>query len=106
MDNEYFRFYTEVRTALHTESKVILNELSSVFGDAAPPLLTVQRWSKCFRDGREEVQDKERAGTPIVKTTSENIRQVRDLINNDPYITVDELEAENGLSHGTILRIT
>ena len=34
-----------------------------------------------------------------METTSENIRQVRDLINNDPYITVDELEAEKGLSH-------
>ena len=40
-----------------------------------------------------------------MKTTSKNIRQVRDLINNDPYITVDELEAENGLIHRTIQRI-
>ena len=55
MDKEHFRFYIKVRTALHTESKVILNELTSVFGDAAPPLRTVQRWSKWFRDGREEV---------------------------------------------------
>ena len=55
MNKEYFLFYIKVRTTLYTESKVILNELSSVFGDAAPPLRTVQRWSKWFRDGREEV---------------------------------------------------
>ena len=35
MDEEYFRFDVIVRTARHTEWKVILNELSTVFGDAA-----------------------------------------------------------------------
>ena len=55
MDKGYFRLYIKVRTALYTESKVILNELSNVFGDAAPPLRTVQRWSKWFPDCREDV---------------------------------------------------
>ena len=105
MDKEYFRFYIKVRTALHVEPAVIHNELSVVFGDEAPPLRTVQRWSKWFRDGREDVEDEERAGRPITETTTENIRQVQDLINDNPYITINELEAESGLSHGTIQRI-
>ncbi|CAF4414632.1 unnamed protein product, partial [Didymodactylos carnosus] len=62
-------------------------------------------WSKWFRDGREDVEDEERVGRPITETTTENIRQVEDLINDDPYITINELEAESGLSHGTIQRI-
>ncbi|CAF1496398.1 unnamed protein product [Rotaria sordida] len=61
-----------------------------------------QKW---FHDGREEVEDEERPGRPITETTSENIRQVRDLIKDDPYGTVDELEAQSGLSHGTVQRI-
>jgi hypothetical protein len=40
-----------------------------------------------------------------METTSENIEQVRDLIVDDPYATIDELEAESGLSHGTVQRI-
>jgi hypothetical protein len=43
MDKEYFRFYIEVRTALHIEPIIIHNELYTVFGDEALPLRTVQR---------------------------------------------------------------
>ena len=105
MDKEYFRFYIKVRTALNIEPILIHNELSTVFGDESPPLRTVQRWSKWFRDGREDVEDEERPGRPITETTAENIRQIQDLINEDPYVTVDELEEESGISHGTIQRI-
>jgi len=70
-----------------------------------PPLRTVQRWSKWFREGWEEVEDEDRPGRPITETTSENIEQVRDLINDDPYVTIDELEVQSGLSHGTVQRI-
>ncbi|CAF4590887.1 unnamed protein product, partial [Didymodactylos carnosus] len=54
-------------------------------------------WSKWFRDGREDVEDEERVGRPITETTTENIRQVEDFINDDPYITINELEPESGL---------
>ena len=105
MNKEHFRFYIKVRTALDIEPIVIHNELNTVFGDEAPTLRTVQRWSKCFREGREEVEDEERPGRPITETTSENIEQVCDLISDDPYVTIDELEAQSGLSHGTVQRI-
>ena len=105
MNKEHFRFYIKVRTVLHVEPIVIHNELSVVFGDEAPPLRTVQRWSKWFRDGREDVEDEERPGRPITETTSENIEQVRSLINDNPHITIQEMEAQTGLSHGTIHRI-
>ncbi|CAF1541255.1 unnamed protein product [Adineta ricciae] len=105
MDKEYFRFYIKVRTALHIDPIVIHNELNTVFGDETPPLRTVQQWSKWFRDGREDVEDEERVGRPITETTAENIPQVHDLINDDPQITIKELEAESSLSHGTIQQI-
>ncbi|CAF1194768.1 unnamed protein product [Rotaria sordida] len=105
MDKEYFRFYIKVYTALHIVPIVIHNELHTVFGDEAPPLRTVQRWSKWFRESREEVEDEERSGRPITETISENIRHVRNLINDNPYATVGEIEAQSGLSHGTVQRI-
>lgn len=105
MNKEYFRFYIKVRTALNIEPIVIHNELSTVFGDEAPPLRTVQRWSKWFRDGREDVEDEERPGRPITETTTGNIQEIQDLINEDPHITINELEEESGISHETIQRI-
>ena len=55
--------------------------------------------------GREEIEDEARPGRPITETTSENIEQVRRLINDDPYITIEEIQEQTGLSHGTIQRI-
>ena len=105
MDKEHVRFYIKVRTALNIPPIVICNELHTVFGDQAPLLRTVQRWSKAFLEGREEVGDEERPGRPVTETTPENIDQVRDLIDDDPYLTVDEIEGQTGLSHGTVQRI-
>ncbi|CAF0996539.1 unnamed protein product [Rotaria sordida] len=105
MDKEYFRFYIKVRTALYIEPIVIHNELRTVFGNEVPSLRTVQRWSKWFREGRVEVEDEERPGRPITETTSKNIRQVCDLINDDPYVTVGELEAQSGIRYETVQQI-
>ncbi|CAF4161380.1 unnamed protein product, partial [Rotaria sp. Silwood2] len=105
MNKENFRFYIKVRTALNIEPTVIHNELRAVFGDEAPALSTVAKWSKLFREGREHIEDEERPGRPITETTSENIEQIYSIINNDPYITIEELETQTNLSHGTIQRI-
>ena len=38
------------------------------------------------------IQDKTRPGRLIIETTSENIEQIRLLINDDPYLTIEQLE--------------
>jgi len=83
MSTENFRFYIKVRTALNIQARIIHDELYSVYGDQAPSLTTVKRWSKLFREGREEIEDETRPGRPITETTSENIEQIRLLINDD-----------------------
>jgi histone-lysine N-methyltransferase SETMAR len=105
MNKENFRFYIKVRTALNIPTRVIYDELHSVYGDQAPAFSTVERWVKWFREGREEVEDKARPGRPVTGTTSENIEQVRLLVDDDPYITIEEIQDQIGLSHGTIHRI-
>ena len=55
------------------------------------PLRTVQRWSKWFRESREEVVDEERPGRPVTETTHKHIDQVGDLIKDDLYLIVDEI---------------
>jgi hypothetical protein len=56
---ENFRFYIKVRTALHIQARIIHDELYAVYGDEAPSLRTVERWSKLFCEGREEVEGEE-----------------------------------------------
>ncbi|CAF3022775.1 unnamed protein product [Rotaria sp. Silwood2] len=105
MTTENFRFYIKVRTALNIPARVIHDELNSVYGDEAPGLSTVERWSKLFREGREEIEDKARPGRPIAETTTENIEQIRLLIDHDPYITIEGIQERTNLSYGTVSRI-
>jgi len=58
MTTENFLFYIKVRTALSIPARVIHDELNSVYGDGAPSISTVKRWSKFFHDGREEIEYK------------------------------------------------
>ncbi|CAF4124123.1 unnamed protein product [Rotaria sordida] len=92
MTTENFRFYTKVRTALNIQARIIHDELYSVYGDQAPSLRAVERWSKLFREDREEVEDEARHGRPITETTSENIKRIHLLIDDDSYLTIEELQ--------------
>jgi histone-lysine N-methyltransferase SETMAR len=83
---------------------VIYDELYSVCGDQAPSYATVKRWAKWFHEGREEVEDEARPGRPVTETTSENNEQVRLLIDDDPHITIEEVQEQTGLSYGTVQR--
>ncbi|CAF4927845.1 unnamed protein product [Rotaria sp. Silwood1] len=105
MSKENFRFYIKVRTVLNVQARVIYEELHSVFADETSPLRTVGRWAKWFREGREEVEDEARPGRPVTETTTENIEQIRRLIDDDPYSTIEELQEQTGLSYSTTQRI-
>ncbi|CAF1566739.1 unnamed protein product, partial [Adineta steineri] len=80
-------------------------ELYSVYGDQAPSLTTVKRWSKLFREGREEIEDEELSGRPVTETTLDNIEEIRSIVNDDPHVTIAELQEHTGLSYGTVDRI-
>ncbi|CAF2813643.1 unnamed protein product [Rotaria sp. Silwood2] len=105
MNKENFRFYIKVSTALNNPAGVIYDELYSVCHDQAPSYTTVTRWAKWFREGREEVEGEARSGRPVTETTSENNEQVRLLIDDDPCITIEEMQEQIGLSHSTVQRI-
>ncbi|CAF4444448.1 unnamed protein product, partial [Rotaria sp. Silwood2] len=58
-----------MRTALSIQPKSIYDELYSLFGGQAPTYNTVTRWSKCFCEVQEEIEDQPQPGRPIVETT-------------------------------------
>ncbi|CAF4820702.1 unnamed protein product, partial [Rotaria sp. Silwood1] len=94
-----------VRTALNIEARTIHDELHTVFGDEAPSYRTVARWAQWFREGREEVEDEQRSGRPVTETTLDNIEEIRSIVNDDPHVTIAELQEHTGLSYGTVHRI-
>ncbi|CAF5041716.1 unnamed protein product [Rotaria sp. Silwood1] len=75
MNKENFRFYIKVRTTLNIQANDIHEELCSTCGDETPSLKIIEKWSKEFREGREEVEDEIRADCLVIETTSEDIEQ-------------------------------
>ena len=48
-------------------------------------LQQLQRWTKRFREGREDVSDDPRFACPVFEFTGENIELIRQVISNDPH---------------------
>ena len=67
--------------------------------------MTKLSWSKLFREGREEIEDKARPGRPITETTAENIEEVRLFIDDDPRITIEDIQEQTNLSYEPVQRI-
>jgi len=105
MSKENIRFYIKMRAALNVQARDIHEELYSVHGDQAPCLRTVERWCQRFREGQEELDDETRSGRPVAATTTENIEQVRMIIDDDSHVTIEEIQEQTGLSYGTAQRI-
>ncbi|CAF1063163.1 unnamed protein product [Rotaria sordida] len=105
MSNEYNRYCIKIRTILGINPKTIHEELATALRLKVPSYPTVAEWAKCFREGREDVNDDPRSGRPVSELTDENIELVQEVINNDSHSTYDDIIAETSLSHGTIARI-
>ena len=105
MEKEAYRSYIKMRTELGIKPIDIHEELVELYGEDAVSYNTVCSWAKQFREGRMEIEDKPRLGRPVSKTITENIERVRGIIEEDPHSTIDDIEAETSLSHGTIFTI-
>ncbi|CAF1092325.1 unnamed protein product [Rotaria sp. Silwood1] len=105
MDNEFHRSYIKIRTFLGINAETIHKELTTALGSNAPSYATVARWAKHFHEGRENINDDSQFGRPISKLTDVNIELVRQVINNDPHSTYNDIIAKTALSRGTIERI-
>ena len=59
-----FRFCIKVCPTLSIPARVTREELTFVYDDKVTGLSTVEQWSKLFRAGREEIEDKVRPDRP------------------------------------------
>ncbi|KAJ8962169.1 hypothetical protein NQ318_018126, partial [Aromia moschata] len=46
------------------------------------------RWHKTLAEGREDVNDENRAGLPLTSSSNDNVKRVRDLLNTDRRLSV------------------
>ena len=66
---------------------------------------TIQRWYKHFESGNKSLEDQDRSGRPITEFTDVNINRVRQVIEDNPYNTYDEIKAETSLTTEIVHKI-
>ena len=75
--------------------------LTVAYGEATLDRSNVYRWYKMFSEGREDVNDKERAGRPSTSTTDEKINEVEKMVLANRRITVREVAEDLDISVGS-----
>lgn len=86
--------YRAVIRFLYLKSKTndeIKTELDSVYGNDAPSIATVKRWTAEFRRGRTSIFDEERPGRPNEVTTEEMINKIHDIVLADRRVKLREI---------------
>ncbi|UYV62235.1 hypothetical protein LAZ67_1008329 [Cordylochernes scorpioides] len=75
--------------------------LTVAYGEATLDRSNVYWWYKMFSEGREDVNDEERAGRPSTSTTDEKINEVEKMILANRRITVREVAEDLNISIGS-----
>ncbi|UYV82124.1 hypothetical protein LAZ67_21001012 [Cordylochernes scorpioides] len=75
--------------------------LTVAYGEATLDRSNVYRWYKMFSEGREDVNDEERAGRPSNSTTDEKNNEVEKMILANRRITVREVAEDLNISIGS-----
>jgi len=65
----------------------------------------VCRWQKSFLEGREQVEEKPRAGRPSTLKTDDNVERVRSLLRSDYRLTLRMISSEINLNQFTVHQI-
>lgn len=103
---ENFRFYAYVEFKRKKAPKEVYEALYEVFGDDAPGYSTVKRWISDFQKGaRNSFADVSRIGRPVTASGDNNIEMIKEAINENPNLSVRDLEDETGITASTIQRI-
>jgi histone-lysine N-methyltransferase SETMAR len=78
------------------------NEIHSkfiqVYGDSFPSFSTIKKWAAELKRGRTSLEDNPREGRPKSATTPEIIRQVHDMVLDDWWMKVCEIDETIGIS--------
>jgi len=99
MDKLSTRSYIKTRLLLGLTATEIYEELTAAYGQDVVSYRTVAHWVHRFSSGREPLEDDPRSGHPITVITQQNIDAVKDLVNDDPHISMDFIATILDISH-------
>jgi histone-lysine N-methyltransferase SETMAR len=102
MDKLCLRSYIKTRWLLGLTATQIHGELTIAYGHGVVSYRTVAHWIHRFSSGREALDDDPRPGRPISVITQQNIDAVKDLVNDDPHISIDYIAYMLDISHGSV----
>lgn len=85
MYNEFNQYFVKIRTILEINPKTICEELTDALGFDAPSYAIVRRWTKRFREGRDDIDDDPRSCRSVSMLTDENIERVQQVIEVDRH---------------------
>ena len=86
---------------LNWKAPQIIEALQTVYGDHTLSKTAVYEWIKRFKDGRESLEDDSRSGRPVSSKSDQNLKSVEKLVEENRRITVEEVAATLGISHGS-----
>ena len=92
-------------TKLQWKPTEIIEALQNVYGDSSPSRAVVYRWIRRFKDGRGDLEDDPRGGRPSTSKNAQNTELVRNLVEEDRRITVNQIANELGISFGSTFSI-
>lgn len=83
-------------------NKEITSEIDAVYGDDAPSLRTVQKWTKLFNEGKEDLDDAPRSGRPPKEFL---VTKVRTLLEENPFFSQKKIAKTLEVDQRTIHHI-
>lgn len=75
-------------------------KINSVHGEHSISVRTAQKWFKKFKDGGSSIEDDPRSGRPV----DFNNDVLKNLVESEPQLTVDQIAERMDSSHGTVFR--
>ena len=79
--------------------------IQKAFRDDVMNAVQIQTWHKCFKDGQEFIESDPWAVRPATSRTPENVDHIQATINQDQWLTVQELQADLGTPKSIVSKI-
>jgi transposase len=79
--------------------------LTDVYGDSVMSRPRVFEWHKRFREGREEVEDKQRVGRPCSSKTDDKILKINEIVRNDRRLSIPKIAEMVNINKETVRQI-